>query len=66
MARDRQTSQDLDRLLRETVGTGTVLDELTLLRTALRLYCEGLEPGEAIAQAAHMLSDSLTKQSTTP
>jgi hypothetical protein len=64
MGPDRQTRQDLDLLLRETVGAGTVLDELTLLRTALRLYCQGQDPGEAIAQAAHMLSDSLTKQST--
>lgn len=54
---------DLEIIIDGCTCVGSVLDELTLLRTALRLYDSGLDPADAVAKACEMLSDSLTKTS---
>lgn len=61
--RDIQTQLDIDQVIDETTGLcgGNFLDELTLLRVALRLYLDGLDPSDAVAKACQMMSDSLSK-----
>lgn len=59
--RDKQTNIDIDAILQQCSGAATVLDELTLIRTAFRLYMEGDEPADAVAQAAAALSLSISK-----
>lgn len=61
--RDIQTQLDLAEIIDETTGLGgsNFLDELTLLRVALRLYLDGLAPADAVAKACQMMSDSLSK-----
>lgn len=54
---------DLEIIIDGCTCVGTVFDELTLLRTALRLYDSGLDPEDAVAKASEMLSDSLTQKS---
>ncbi len=58
--------EDLDYILQEAVmKAATVLDELTLLRTALRRYAETGDAREAIAWASGRMSDSITSISST-
>jgi len=61
--RDFQTQLDIDQIINETTGLGgsNFLDELTLLRVALRLYLDGMDPTDAVAKACEMMSDSLAK-----
>lgn len=51
---------DLDHILTGATGAATPMDELTLLRIALRAYSEGMPALEALAWAAAQLSNSLT------
>jgi hypothetical protein len=56
------TSDDIPFIIDQCTGVGTLLDELTLLRTALRLYAqEGMTAPDAVARASEMLSNALTK-----
>jgi hypothetical protein len=61
--RDIQIQLDIAEIIDGTTGLGgsNFLDELTLLRVALRLYLDGHEPDEAVARASQMMSDSLSK-----
>lgn len=61
--RDIQTQLDIAEIIDETTGLGgsNFLDELTLLRVALRLYLDGYEPADAVAKACQMMSESLSK-----
>jgi hypothetical protein len=59
--RDNQTKKDIDVILHNCMGAATILDELTLIRTALRLYLDGHEPTDAVAKAAEALSLSISK-----
>ena len=61
--REIQTQLDIAHVIDETTGLcgGNYLDELTLLRVALRLYLDGHEPADAVAKACQMMSDSLSK-----
>jgi hypothetical protein len=52
---------DLDHIITSCTCVGSVLDELTLLRAALRLYADGSSAEDAVAEACHMMSDSVTK-----
>jgi hypothetical protein len=52
---------DLDHIITACTGVGSVLDELTLLRAALRLYADGSSAEDAVAEACHMMSNSVTK-----
>lgn len=54
------TSSDITYIIDQCTG-GTLLDELTVLRTALRLYADGETAADAVARASEMLSNSLTK-----
>ena len=62
MERDINTLNDIYEIVENCTGVGTLLDELTLLRTSLKAYCNGAEPDEAVAWAAKQLSDSLTNE----
>jgi hypothetical protein len=55
------TGSDIHKIINATTCVGTLLDELTLLRVALRLYADGMTAEDAIAKACEMLSDSLSK-----
>jgi hypothetical protein len=56
-----RTQADLNRLLDLATGTGlSLLDELTLLRAALRRYLETGDPDEAVAWAAKEISNSVS------
>jgi len=55
------TSSDITYIIDQCTGVGTLLDELTLLRTALRLYADGETAPDAVARASEMLSNSITK-----
>ena len=61
--REIQTQLDIARIIDETTGLGgsNFLDELTLLRVALRLYLDGHTPADAVAKSCKMMSDSLSK-----
>jgi hypothetical protein len=59
--RDTQTSNDIDAILKGCTGAATILDELTLVRAALRLYLDGHDPADAVAIAAQALSLSISK-----
>ena len=61
MERDINTLNDIYFIVEQCTGVGTLLDELTLLRTSLKAYCNGAEPDEAVAWAAKQLSDSISK-----
>lgn len=63
-ARDIQIQLDIDQIIDDCTGVGSYLDELTLLRVALRAYLDGMDPSDAVAWACQLLSDSLTKTST--
>lgn len=55
-------SDDIPYIIDQLTCVGSVLDELTLLRTALRLYAqEGYSAQDAVARACEMLSYSITK-----
>lgn len=54
------TRADLDLILQRVTGAATTLDELGLLRMALRRYMEGHPADEAVAWAANEISKSLT------
>lgn len=58
----RSTKNDIDQIIDGCTGVGNLLDELTLLRAALRAYTEGMAPDEAVAWACQQLSNSLTKR----
>ena len=66
MERDINTLNDIYEIVESCTGVGTLLDELTLLRTSLKAYCNGAEPNEAVAWAAKQLSDSLTNDHDGP
>lgn len=56
------TSKDITYIIDSLTCVGSVLDELTLLRTALRLYAQdGMTAEDAVARACEMLSNSVTK-----
>ena len=61
MAKDPNLQRDIDLLLEQCLTAGSLTDELTLLRAALRLYAGGMSAEDALATAAKMLSDSITK-----
>lgn len=52
---------DIEFILENSMFAGTLLDELSLLRIALRAYLDGAEPGVAIAWAAGKISDTITQ-----
>lgn len=60
--KDFQT--DLDYILTSVTGATTVLDELTLLRAALRYYAEGHSAEDSVAWAAHQISNSITNSTS--
>lgn len=62
MERDLQTLEDIYQIVESCTCVGSVLDELTMLRIALKAYCNGADPDEAVAWASKQLSDSITKQ----
>ena len=62
MERDINILDDIYEIVESCTGVGTLLDELTLLRTSLKAYCNGADPDEAVAYAARQLSDALTKR----
>lgn len=43
------------------MGVDSLMDELSLLRIALRAYLEGRTPADAVAYASQQLSDVITK-----
>ena len=51
---------DLDYILLAVTQLPNVLDELALLRVAIRAYQEGRSAEEAVAWAAQQISNSLT------
>lgn len=53
----------MNQIIDACTGVGELLDELTLLRCSIRLYLDGMDPEDAVAQACEMLSDSITKTS---
>jgi hypothetical protein len=57
MERDIQTLDDIYKIIESCTGVGLLLDELTLLRTYLKAYCNGADPEDAVAWAAGHLSD---------
>jgi len=59
-----QVAADLAHILDQTAATGTLHEELVLLRAALRRYAATGDAGEAVAWAAAELSDVLTRTST--
>lgn len=63
---DTQLKADLDHIIDSCTCVGSVLDELTLLRATLRLYADGSSAEDAVAEACHMMSDSITKHSPRP
>ena len=62
MERDINILDDIYEIVESCTGVGTLLDELTLLRTSLKAYCNGADPDEAVAWAAKQLSDSISNQ----
>lgn len=56
-----QTRLDIEQIIDGCTCVGTILDELTLLRVALRCYLEGMDPEDAVAWACEQLSNSLSK-----
>ena len=61
MERDINILDDIYEIVESCTGVGTLLDELTLLRTSLKAYCNGADPDVAVAWAAKQLSDSISK-----
>lgn len=57
------TGDQINQIIDQTTGIGELMDELTILRAALRLYAEGMNPTDAVARACEMLSNSITKHS---
>lgn len=57
-----QVARDLTYILDATRATGTLHDELALLRIAVRRYTEVGNAEEAVAWAATELSNVLTRQ----
>lgn len=53
------TRQDIDRILTLVLGARNTLDELALLRAALRRYMETGDPEEAVAWAARQIADTI-------
>lgn len=62
MERDVKTLDEIYSIIESCTGVGTLLDELTLLRVALKAYCNGAEPEDAVAWAAKHLSDIISKK----
>lgn len=60
-----EVAHDLDLLLTGVLGCQTPLDELHLLRVALRRYAETGNAAQALAEAAGRLSDAFTRTSST-
>jgi len=60
MERDIKILDDIYKIIESCTGVGTLLDGLTLIRTALKAYCNGADPDEAVAWAAEQLSDTIT------
>lgn len=56
-----QIHADINEILETSSEAGTVLDELTILRAALRAWMEGKPPADAVAWAAQQLSNAITK-----
>lgn len=54
-------ANDITYIIDELTGIGSIMDELTLLRAAFRLYAEGMDARDAVARACEMLSHSITK-----
>ena len=61
MERDIQTLDDIYKIVESCTGVGTLFDELTLLRTSLKAYCNGADPEEAVAWAAKQMIDIITR-----
>jgi hypothetical protein len=64
MPRDPHLQQDLEIILDQVRGC-TLLDELTLLRAAIRYYAEGHGASDSVAWAANELSAAITKKPIT-
>lgn len=56
-----QVREDLEYILLEVTTLPSLLDEVTLLRVALRRYMEGHPAEEAVAWAAQQLSNELAR-----
>ena len=56
-----QVARDLDQLLTAALGCASPLDELSLLRVALRRYIQSGDPAEAVAWAAETLGAAFTR-----
>lgn len=61
---DPHVATDIAHLLDATCATGTLHDELVLLRASLRRYVEVGNAPEAVAWAAAELSASISRTST--
>jgi hypothetical protein len=55
------TSDDIHYIIDQLTCVGSIMDELTVLRVALRLYADGMNARDAVARACEMLSNSITK-----
>lgn len=58
------TGKDIYFIVDQLTAVGTIRDELTLLRVALKLYADGATKEDAVARACAMLSNSVTKTPT--
>lgn len=58
---DPQIKRDIQTILEKSTHCQTTLDELALLRIALRRYLETNDAEEAVAWAAREISTSLSK-----
>lgn len=53
--------KEINFIIDQLTAVGTVRDELTLLRVALKLYADGASKEDAVARACEMLSNSVTQ-----
>jgi hypothetical protein len=60
MPTSQQIRNDLDYILTQAQGTTTMLDELSLIRIAIRRYAETGNAEEAVAWAAGQISNSVS------
>lgn len=62
---DEQVAQDIDYILQQALNMPTLLDEVALIRTSLRVYVEGMSAENSVAWAAGQLAKSLSKITST-